>query len=1009
MGKRLLKIILFVLFTTSLYAQNLIKNPGFEDGLNSWSELWTRNDNSGDAEVVLENFYSGTKALLIEHWGSQDWSLAYSQILEVNTGEIYEFSVWAYVENVSDWIECSVVLYDSSFNVIDWSYGAKGVVKTEEYEQVTSRFIVPENASYILPRFTGNDSSKAYFDEAFLSLVGSSSQGKNLALENDFLKIELTTSPFSFKATTAENNIFESEEIIQFSFESVDTIENGYVLDGNYIPDNFDIHLSLSLNGNALKFELIADSANEMSDEILFPGRIKSKANDYLIIPRAAGMILPVDKEYPYWRFQFYGHKATMSYIGTTNLESGFMILSHNPWDTEVEFVKDDESLLYSPQLIHSSSKGNFGYKRVFEYYFYDEGGYVSMGKDYRTYAEKAGFVKTFEDKIADNPNVEKLIGAVDFWALKPEFRTNSFLDSLKSFGVGKALISIAGGWFADEDMTEIIDSINSLGFLSSRYDIYTDVWPPDYPQYNWLRREGYPEDVIVTKDGELQKGWLTYLDGTIPFQGYYTSSSTHPELAAKRISEDPTGKNYSARFIDVELSSPLYENYSENHPQTRMQDANDRSRTLDVVKNGFNLVTGSEEARDWAFPNVDFGEGTMSIQPAENAGYDWSTPIEEPGDGFINFNINPTVRLPLHGLVYHDVHVPTWYTGDGVSKVPAFWDDKDLFNILYGTMPLIMPPDYNYWLQNRERFLETYHLVASVFERTGKSKMISHQFLSEDKKVQETRFENGWTVVVNFDDEAYNYNGIILAPKGFYASNGEELIYKLIENDFEVSAAELNSGTYVNPQTKEFNFYSSGSTTLDNFWVNIRSDGAIYFDLSRLNDGYFDYTLIGEQEYFDYYTQEGEINLGIYTIDNDKDSAEVKIEYLEDDWIRIFKHEDKRFYRAYYLLSDIENEQVEEEVEIDDGLPKDFALFQNYPNPFNPITTISYQLPKAANVKIEVFNVLGNKVEKLLDERQPSGYYNIEFDASNHTSGIYFYRITADEFSETKKMILVK
>ncbi len=992
MGRGFLKILLLMFFTGSFNAQNLINNPGFENGFNSWSELWTREENAGKAEIVMENVYGGTKTMYINHWDDKDWSFAYSQMLEVNTGEIYEYAAWTYSEQIADWVEISVVLYDSSFNVINWSYGLKRIIESQEYKLAKSRFVIPENIKYILPRITGNDSSSVYVDDVSLILDGTSGQGENLVLQNDFLNVEISSSPFLFKAITASNNIYESQSNYQFNFTTVDTINGGYALFGNYIPENLEVQLVLTLNNNSLKFKLSADSSSEISQEILFPGEIQSKAEDYFIVPRAAGMIFPADYEYPYWRIQFYGHKATMSFIGSTNLESGYMILAHNPWDTEVELIKGEESQLHSPQLIHNSSKGRFGYSRVFEYYFYDEGGYISMTKDYRKYAENSGYVKTFNDKISDNPNVEKLIGAVDFWALQPEFRSSQFMDSLELFGVEKALISLGGSWYTDTDMSQLIDTINAKGYLSSRYDIFTDVWPPDYPQYNWIRTDGYPEDVIIKKNGDLQEGWLTYLEGTIPFQGYYTSSATHYDLAMKRISEDPSGTNYSARFIDVELSSRLFEDYSGSRPQTRQQDALDRNKTLGLIKNEFNLVTGSEEARDWAFPNVDFGEGTMSIEPAENAGYDWSTPIDDPGDGFIDLNMNPALRIPLHGLVYHDVHVPTWYTGDGVSKVPEYWDDKDLFNILYGTMPLMMPPSYKYWLTNRERFLNTYHLVCPVFEKTGTSKMTSHSFLSEDKKVQETQFENRWTVAVNFNDESYNYSGIILAPKGFYASNGEEYIYKTIEDGFTAAVAELENKIFIN------------SESIESEYLGVRSSGSVLFEFY---DGYFDISLLGNQEYIDLNPTTFPEEFDQINVFSKRDSEEVEVEILSDDWYQVKKQEDERFYRAYYLLTDIEDD--EEVEEIDDGLPKDFALFQNYPNPFNPTTTISYQLPKEANVKIEVFNVLGNKVEKLLDEKQPSGFYNIEFDASNHTSGIYFYRITADEFSKTKKMILVK
>jgi N-acetylneuraminic acid mutarotase len=94
---------------------------------------------------------------------------------------------------------------------------------------------------------------------------------------------------------------------------------------------------------------------------------------------------------------------------------------------------------------------------------------------------------------------------------------------------------------------------------------------------------------------------------------------------------------------------------------------------------------------------------------------------------------------------------------------------------------------------------------------------------------------------------------------------------------------------------------------------------------------------------------------------------------------------------------------------QISADVPKTFLLEQNYPNPFNPSTTIRYQLPVASEVKLEVYDVLGKKVATLVSERQAAGYYQYVWNANGLTSGVYFYRLQAGGFVETKKMMLVK
>lgn len=94
-----------------------------------------------------------------------------------------------------------------------------------------------------------------------------------------------------------------------------------------------------------------------------------------------------------------------------------------------------------------------------------------------------------------------------------------------------------------------------------------------------------------------------------------------------------------------------------------------------------------------------------------------------------------------------------------------------------------------------------------------------------------------------------------------------------------------------------------------------------------------------------------------------------------------------------------------------EDGItiPKPYELKDNYPNPFNTGTVIEYRIPQQQGVKIEVFNVIGQKVYEVLNEVMPAGSHRIQLDFSNATSGVYFYRITTPSYQETKKMLLLK
>lgn len=118
-----------------------------------------------------------------------------------------------------------------------------------------------------------------------------------------------------------------------------------------------------------------------------------------------------------------------------------------------------------------------------------------------------------------------------------------------------------------------------------------------------------------------------------------------------------------------------------------------------------------------------------------------------------------------------------------------------------------------------------------------------------------------------------------------------------------------------------------------------------------------------------------------------------------------------------YYKLEDVSyggSRQLHGPIAVLVAPPKTFDLAQNYPNPFNPTTTIRYQLPEAADVKLVIYNILGQAVRTLVDEHKVAGYYAVNWDGRNNrgvpvTTGVYYYKITAGSFSASKKMLLMK
>ncbi|NWF49671.1 MAG: S8 family serine peptidase [Ignavibacteriaceae bacterium] len=122
----------------------------------------------------------------------------------------------------------------------------------------------------------------------------------------------------------------------------------------------------------------------------------------------------------------------------------------------------------------------------------------------------------------------------------------------------------------------------------------------------------------------------------------------------------------------------------------------------------------------------------------------------------------------------------------------------------------------------------------------------------------------------------------------------------------------------------------------------------------------------------------------------------------------------DQKLHKAFsYRLKQIDNDgkfEYSKTVEVDLSSPQDFTLYQNYPNPFNPVTNISFRVKQTQKVILEVFDMLGNKIEVLFNSTAEGGkLYNIEFNAEDYATGTYFYKLNSNEGVSVRKMILIK
>jgi len=473
------------------------------------------------------------------------------------------------------------------------------------------------------------------------------------------------------------------------------------------------------------------------------------------------GRLYPTDlKPFP---AQYYEcSRLDMPWIGVCDLHRGmgYALIVETSDDAVVQSQphKMGDHEFTAPQIFWTPSKGAFAYPRKLIYSFKSKGGYVALAKAYRAYATKQGLIVPFSEKLKKNPRISRLFGAPDVWG----DASLSFAEQAKSAGVDKMLIH---GRTTPEDMK----AINALGYLTSEYDNYTDVEPLAPGAEVESAKDILPDNAVMKADGTRMTAWLTW-DKKIQYMKRCPALWTPAAnvVITKLLKTYP----YIGRFIDVTTAEGLYECYDPKHPMTKSDKRQAGVSLLTEVRR-HGLVVGGEHGIWWGVPVQDYIEGMMSGGHYPwPAGYllhpDTKTQEFKYPDGnkmeawseYEKWGIGHEVRVPLWELVFHDCVVSTWYWGDAsdylLKAAQEITPKKDAFNILYGTIPLLWADSQGAWQSNRKLFLSTYRNTCKLHEAIAGTQMLSHEFVTSDRAVQQTRFSDGTIVFVNFGEKPY-------------------------------------------------------------------------------------------------------------------------------------------------------------------------------------------------------------------------------------------------------------
>ena len=735
----------------NISSPNLVANPDLAQDWQGWSPIWSRTEAAATAKIASGR-RTDSRCIVVHSDDTKDWALSQTTTVPVKPRQLYAISGWLKAEGGNPSI--SVVARDEKDVVLEWELGSIGTARPG-WNYVHRSFVIPGTCRSIQFRLTGSGVGTTSLEAPTLQFSATlpSMAIPPVRLATDRVNLQVSSDGSmaisSRKGRTWRYRAWEAANVIK----SIHKLgPRSLMIDAIDTANDLPFSVNLQVAFDAPEVTMSYQSSGPMSAPLAAGGSLITEHPEWIVVPMNEGIRFPVeDATINNWSIITYGgHGLCMPWTGAVDPESGAatMTLLETPDDADVLFHQEGGRLTFQPRW--ESSRHAFGYKRSLRIVTFPSGGFVAMAKRYRAYAKTTGLFKSLSAKRKENPNIDRLIGAVNVWNW--DLDKLSLCKEMKQLGFEHVLWSSGGT--VDE-----VKGISQLGYLPGRYDIYQDVWDPKH-SLSWQNTDGWPNDLVLESNGDWMKGWAhpdKHADGTITwYQGGVISSGAGLLRAKTKIPEDLKRIPYLARFIDTTTASPFREDYNPLHPLTRTEDRRNKMDLLNFCSHTMKLVTGTETGIDPSVPVVDYYEGMMSLGPFRlpDAGT-FMMEYRKPTPEFLKYQVGAQYRIPLWELVYHDCTVAQWYWGDATNKAPEVWDQRDLLNILYGTAPLLMF-DKDRWQRDKRRMLQTYKNVCQWVRKIGYDEMVSHQDLTGDHLVQKTTWSSGYSVTVNFGDSAY-------------------------------------------------------------------------------------------------------------------------------------------------------------------------------------------------------------------------------------------------------------
>lgn len=490
-----------------------------------------------------------------------------------------------------------------------------------------------------------------------------------------------------------------------------------------------------------------------------------------LVIPDGEGLYIP--NHDTFWRKEFNKYPSLTLSIPFWSIEypdENYVsyIWGDHDVDTDAQ-VREKQAQLYVINEHHFLKRSHFPEYTLLVHLTGDSP--ISPALDYRNLLINENKFVSLKQKILENANVNKLLGAFHIWVWG-DGKSLTMLEELENLGIKHALINydaspVQGGVNIEK---EYIRKAESMGYLIGPYDSFDNAQNPKtsdsitstWPNHLW------PEACIRNPNASVLIGFAN--------RGCYLSSEALRlrESRQKNIAnqvETMLNKGDNTLFLDCDAAYPLYDDYSKHHPMTRGQDLSNRLERMRFICSTQKIVLGSETGLSWANPTVAYNNGAflafpeafwLALKDKQHFGVWWPSNAPKvlfqsynaPNE-FIRASYSPRYRLPLYEAVFHDSVITTdrWELSE--LKIPAIRKTKALLQNLYNVPP-IWVLDQKTLQKNKKYFAAYYNFFSPLHQMTGLEALTTFDWLTDDHLVQQTQFGNRLILTANFSDKFY-------------------------------------------------------------------------------------------------------------------------------------------------------------------------------------------------------------------------------------------------------------